>query len=158
MCVAYGCLLFSAYYHVWPLIAVCWYGVWVCGYLRQWTEYLRSRPSPTVGRSEHFRVMLDVVTALKMSVLFPWVVTPCGPVNRHRRFGEALYLRLQLRRHPSTRRYTSKTNIHKEFPSRLHARSAIESTQPALWWETWVSFLGYKVAGAWILPPFNSEV
>jgi hypothetical protein len=43
----------------------------------------------------------EVLTAVKMSILVFWVVTPCGLVGRYQRFGRAYYLCLQGRVSPS---------------------------------------------------------
>jgi hypothetical protein len=40
-------------------------------------------------------VRLEVLTALKMTVLFFWVVTPCRLIGRYQRFGETYCLHLQ---------------------------------------------------------------
>jgi hypothetical protein len=41
-----------------------------------------------------FHVRFEVLTAVKMSMLVFWVVTPCGLVRRYQRFGETYCLQL----------------------------------------------------------------
>jgi hypothetical protein len=50
-----------------------------------------------------YQMRFEVHTAVKMSMLVFWVVTPCELVCRYRRFGETYCRHLQLRR----RRYIS---------------------------------------------------
>jgi hypothetical protein len=40
-------------------------------------------------------VKFEVLMAVRMTVLFFWVVTPCGLINRYRRFGGTYCLHLQ---------------------------------------------------------------
>jgi hypothetical protein len=56
----------------------------------------------------HFR--FEVLTAVKMSMLFFWVVTPCGLVGRYQRFGETcliFYLQVHTASQPRTTTSTS---------------------------------------------------
>jgi hypothetical protein len=40
---------------------------------------------------QEFYIKSEVLTTVKMMLLF-WVVTPCGLVGRHQRFGETYFL------------------------------------------------------------------
>jgi hypothetical protein len=53
-------------------------------------ELARKRVVSSIIKDNSY-VRFEVLTAVKMSVLFLWVVTPCGLIGRYQHFGETYY-------------------------------------------------------------------
>jgi hypothetical protein len=75
------------------------------------TCYISVRmPFPTQHKFLLTYMRFDVLTAVRMSMLLLWVVTPCELVGRYQRFGETYCLHLQGRKWKQY--YPPKLQIH----------------------------------------------